>query len=198
MSVFIFLICGLAYLRRAKLPEIEVFKVPFRETALLLKAEILEKPESKLDKALTVFLIFSIVLSVATLIYVVAAPKEGERFTEFYILGPEGKADNYTTKYVLGENRSIIVGIINHEYKPVNYTMEMRLENKSLPLPQNSQRITLAHNETWEEPVLFTPSVIGDNMKLEFLLFNETNRTVPYRNLHLWVNVSSTEVTEGP
>lgn len=193
LSVFSFLMCGLASLRRSKLPENEAFDVPFRETALSIKADIFKKPESQLDKALTVFLIFSILLSFATLIYVVITPKEGEHFTEFYILGPEGKADNYATKYVLGDNGNIRVGIVNHEYRPVNYTMEIRLENKSLPLPANLQHVTLAHNKAWEEPVTFTPLFEGQNMKLEFLLFNETNKSMPYRNLHLWIDVNSTK-----
>jgi len=197
LSVFTFLMCELAYLRRSKLPQIEAFELSFRETALSIKAEIFKKPESKLDKALTVFLIFSILLSVATLIYVVMTPKEGEHFTEFYILGPEGKADNYTTKYILGENSTITVGIVNHEYRPVNYTMEIWLENKSFPLPENLQHVTLAHNETWQKPVTFSPPFVGKNMKLEFLLFNETNKNTPYRNLHLWIDVNSTKGAKG-
>jgi uncharacterized membrane protein len=185
--------CGLAYLRRSKLPEIEAFEVPFREKALSIKDEILKKPESNLDKALTVFLICSILLSVATFIYVVITPKEGEHFTEFYILGPEGKASNYTTKYILGEKGTITVGIVNHEYKPVNYKIGIKLDNKLLPVPENLQHIVLAHNETWEEPVTFTPPFVGKNMSLEFLLFNETNMSMPYRNLHLWIDVNSTK-----
>jgi len=196
LSVFTFIMCGLAYLRRGKLPETEACEVPFMETALSLKAEVLEKPESKLDKALTVILVLSILLSVATLIYVIATPKEGEHFTEFYILGHEGKADNYTTKYVLGESGTVIVGIVNHEYKPINYTMEIRLENRSLPLPENQRQISLAHNETWQEPVTYTPPFEGKNMKLEFLLFDETNRNVPYRDLHLWINVNTIQANE--
>jgi len=197
LSFFTFFMCWLAYLRRAKLPEVEAFGVRFKETALSLKAEVLKKPDSKLDKVLTVFLIFSIFLSVTTLIYVVLTPKEGEHFTEFYILGHEGKADNYTTKYVIGENGTIIVGIVNHEYRPINYTMEIRLENESLLLPKNLKYITLAHNDTWEEPVTFTPSLVGKNMKLEFLLFNETNKSIPYRDLRLWIDVNSTETARG-
>jgi uncharacterized membrane protein len=146
------------------------------------------------------------------LIYVIVTPKEGEHFTEFYILGPEGKADNYTTKYILGpegkadnyttkyifgENSTITVGIVNHEYRPVNYTMEIRLENKSFPLPENLQHVTLAHNETWQKPVTFSPPFVGKNMKLEFLLFNETNKNTPYRNLHLWIDVNSTKGAKG-
>jgi uncharacterized membrane protein len=198
LSVFTFVMCGLAYLRREKLPETEAFEVPFRKTALSIKAEIMEKPESKLDKTLTIFLILSILLSVATLVYVVITPKEGEHFTEFYILGPEGKADKYPTNYTLGENGTVTVGIVNHEYKPVNYTMELRLENKSLPLSEKLQQINLAHNATWEEPVTFTPSLEGENMKLEFLLFNETDSDTPYRDLHLWINVKSAEASKGP
>lgn len=190
LSVFILVMCGLAYLRRAKHSETEAFEVTFRETALSLKAEVLEKPKSKLDQALTVFLILSILLSVATLIYVIATPKEGEHFTEFYILGHEGKADNYTTNYVLGESGTVIVGIVNHEYRPINYTMEIRLENKSLLLPENLQHISLAHNETWKEPVTVTPPFDGKNMKLEFLLYNEKEKNTPYHDLHLWINVS--------
>jgi uncharacterized membrane protein len=193
LSVFTFVMCEIAYLRRAKLSESDAFKVPFRKMVLSLRAEILEKP--KLDKALTVFMIISILLSVTTLVYIILIPKEGEHFTEFYILGPEGKADNYTTKYVVGEKGTVIVGIINHEYRPMNYTMEIKLKNKSLPLPKNQKKISLANNEIWKEPVTFTPSE-GKNMKLEFLLFNETDRIMPYRDLHLWIDVDTKKANE--
>ncbi|KKI00375.1 hypothetical protein EO95_13960 [Methanosarcina sp. 1.H.T.1A.1] len=193
LSLFTIAMCGLAYLRRAGLPEADAFEVPFRETALALKAEILEKPEPGLDRALTVILVLSILLSVTTLFYVVVTPKEGEHFTEFYVLGPEGMADNYPTNYTLGESGTVIVGVVNHEYRPVNYTMEVRLENKSLPLPEDMQQVALAYNETWEEPLTLTPPVEGKDMKLEFLLFNETDKNTPYRDLHLWINVNSTD-----
>ncbi|MDP4197098.1 MAG: DUF1616 domain-containing protein [Bacteroidota bacterium] len=193
LSTFIFIMCGLAYLRRAKLPETETFNIPFRETALSLKSEIMENSESKLDRALTVFLILSILLSVATLVFVVVSPKEGEHFTEFYLLGPQGKADNYTTNYTLGQSGTLIVGIVNHEYRPINYTMEVRLENKSLALPENVKHITLANNDTWEEPVTLIPPFEGQRMKLEFLLYNETDKSTPYRDLHLWIDVNATK-----
>ena len=196
LSVFTFVMCEIAYLRRAKLSESDAFKVPFRKMILSFRAEILEKPGSRLDKALTVFMIFSILLSVTTLVYIILIPKEGEHFTEFYILGPEGKADNYTTKYVVGEKGTVIVGIINHEYRPMNYTMEIKLKNKSLPLPENQKKISLANNEIWKEPVTFTPSSEGKNMKLEFLLFNETDRILPYRDLHLWIDVDTKKANE--
>ncbi len=120
-----------------------------------------------------------------------------EPLTEFYILGPEGTAENYPTEYVLGESGTVIVGIINHEQKPVNYTLEVKLENTSLPLPPDQQYITLGDNETWEKAVTVTPPFEGTNMNLGFLLYNEDKKEVleegislPYRDLRLWINVS--------
>jgi outer membrane lipoprotein-sorting protein len=120
-----------------------------------------------------------------------------ESFTEFYILGPEGTAENYPTDYVLGENGTVIIGIINHEQKPVNYTMEVWLENESLPLPADQKNIFLGNNETWEKAVTITPPFEGKDMSLQFLLYNDDKKdtfegdtNMPYRDLHLWINVA--------
>ncbi len=84
---------------------------------------------SKLDKILTVILVISIIASIVTLIYVIVTPKQGEKFTEFYILGSKGKAADYPTKLRVGQNATIIIGIVNHEYRTVNYTVEIWLVN---------------------------------------------------------------------
>ena len=54
---------------------------------------------SKFDKILTVILIISIVVSITVLIYIIVTPKQSEKFTEFYILGPNDKAADYPNKY---------------------------------------------------------------------------------------------------
>jgi len=126
-----------------------------------------------------------------------------EPFTEFYILGPDGTAENYPTDYVLGDNGTIIVAVINHEQKPVNYTMEVRLENTSLPLPDDQKNIYIRDNETWEKAVTITPPFEGTNMNLQFLLYNNDkkemleNISVPYRDLHLWINVTAQNLSKN-
>lgn len=127
-----------------------------------------------------------------------------EHFTEFYILGPEGKAENYPTDFVPGESGIVIVGITNHEQEPVNYTMDVRLENKSLPLPSDQKNIHLGNNETWQKAITITPSIEGINLRLDFLLYNEDKKEVldgnislSYRNLNLLINVSQ-NVSENP
>ena len=55
------------------------------------------------------------------------------------------------------------------------------------------KHITLAHNDTWEEPVTLIPPFEGQRMKLEFLLYNETDKSTSYRDLHLWIDVNATK-----
>ncbi|WP_298684405.1 DUF1616 domain-containing protein [uncultured Methanomethylovorans sp.] len=190
LSVFTLFMCAVAVYRRAHLPSDKAFSVSSGDVYGSLKAPLSEQPESRLDRILTIILVISVLASVVALTYVVITPKQGEKFTEFYILGMDGKADNYTTQYTMGDNGAVIIGVVNHEYERVKYTMDIRLNNDSLSIPSNVQSFTLEHNATWERPVAFTPNSVGDNMKLEFLLFKNDDLTVPYRDLHLWVNVT--------
>ncbi|KKH49594.1 hypothetical protein EO95_14950 [Methanosarcina sp. 1.H.T.1A.1] len=190
LSVFIILACAAAYVRRRQLPEDKTFGISFKASARSLLVEVMGKPESSTEKTLRTFLAISVLALVGSVAYVSIVPHDQEPFTEFYILGPEGKADNYTTEYVQGESGTVIIGIANHEHRAVNYTMDVRLENRSLPLPENLRNIKLDDNITLEEPLEITPSFEGENMELEFLLFNETEKDVPYRDLRLWINVT--------
>jgi len=89
------------------------------------------KQGSKIDRLLNIILIVSIAASLIALVYVIAVPKQGEKFTEFYILGPDGKAHNYPTNLTVGENATVIIGIANHEYREVDYAVEIWLVDSS-------------------------------------------------------------------
>lgn len=176
-----------AVLRRAELPAEDRFVVAFGAAFRVLK-ESFAASETRLDRILTVILIISIVVAIGMVVYVIVTPKQGEKFTEFYILGPGGKADDYPTNLRVGEDGRLIIGIVNHEYATVEYRLEVwlgdaRLTNESFPL---------THNETWERPFSFRPTQVGEDQKLEFLLFlTGQNETEPYRSLHLWVDVTN-------
>ena len=189
LTNFTILMSIVAIYRREALGN-NAFSVPFREMYESVIAEINEKPGSQLDQILTIVLMISILLSAITLAYVVITPKQGEKFTEFYILGPERMADNYKTHLELGESVYVIAGIVNHEYSVVNYSIVIRLNNETIETPPSLNHIALAHNVTWEKPVSFIPGVPGEDMKLEYLLYREDNMTEPYRDLHLWINVT--------
>ena len=189
LAIFTLAMAGAAYLRRKSLPEEERFATNFRAATNSLKAEILADEKSRLDKALTIILVITIMLSIAALVYVIVTPKQGEKFTEFYILGPGGKAYDYPTSVLAGNESTVIVGVVNHEYALVNYSLQLGLNNSTIL----KRELALEHNQTWERPVSYALNKTGDGQKLQFLLYKEGNFTAPYRDLHLWVNVSRPE-----
>ena len=135
----------------------------------------------RLDKVLTIIFVIAIITALAAMIYVIVTPKKGEEFTEFYILGPGGKATDYPTNLSSAEKGEVIVGVVNHEYETVSYLFRAEIENRTI----GTKSFQLAHNETLEFPFVFTAEEKGKK-KLEFLLLKEGTAT-PYLNLHLWI-----------
>jgi uncharacterized membrane protein len=125
------------------------------------------------------------------LAYVIVVPKMGETFTEFYILGPDGMADNYNTTYVLGDVHPIVVGVTNDELRNMTYDLVVTLNNSGNITQLHSEQLTVANNQTWEKTINLQPDQIGNNMDMEFLLYDNGNMTAPYREVHLWVNVTA-------
>jgi uncharacterized membrane protein len=105
--------------------------------------------ENKLDKALTIILVASIIIAASLLIYVIVTPKTGEKFTEFYLLGPEGIADNYPRNLSINQNASVIIGIVNHEYKKMNYTVEVWLVNQTYGYNQTINENMTTYHHAW-------------------------------------------------
>ncbi len=117
LTSLVFILSAIAIWRWYRLDEKERFTISFN----------IELPEDKVDKVLTIALAFSIILSIALLVYIISTPHQGEKFTEFYILGPNGKAENYPTNLSTNETGNVIVGIVNHERQLINYTVEIWL-----------------------------------------------------------------------
>ncbi len=141
--------------------------------------------QSILSKILTIVLLCSITLMVTIIVYIIIFPKIGERFTEFYILDKNGNTDEYPTNLEVNKTEEIIVGIINHEYSPVNYTVQVLLDEEML----SKKSINIGNNETLKNYISFIPDKTGEHIKLEFQLYKENNFAKPYRELYLWVNV---------
>ncbi|UIO99741.1 DUF1616 domain-containing protein [Halobaculum sp. CBA1158] len=201
---------AVAAARRRALPAEERFRVPYREWGAAARTELFE-PETRVDAALNVLLAVSVVVAVASVGYAVAVPTEGESFTEFYLLteGEDGElvADDYPTELVRGEPASLVVGIGNHEHRRTNYTVvvelqEVRVANNSTTVLESDElrrdRASLADNETWTLPHTVTPTMTGERLRLQYLLYRgeapaDATAGDAYRELHLWVNVSDPE-----
>ncbi len=138
-----------------------------------------------LNKILTVVFAVLIVAAIAAIVWLAIVPEKGDRFSEFYILGPDGKADNYPHDVKAGRAATVIVGVVNHEHEPASYHVLAETDNTTIGEADN---ITLADGQKWEEPVNFTPKKAADNQTIEFFLY-KTGQAAPYLSLNLWVNV---------
>ena len=179
ISIFILTTSLIAWHRRRRLAEMERFTISLTFTVAVWRGQ------SFPDKILSVILIVVVLGTIGTLGYVVATPKIGEKFTEFYILGPEGKAEGYPKELLVGQEVKVIVGVVNREYETVSYRVEVTIDG----IRHNEiDPVVLGHEDRWKREVSFTPARLGNNQKVEFLLYKQ-EQSEAYRSLHLWVNV---------
>jgi len=147
----------------------------------------MEKPagSTRLNKTLTIVLAVIILGTIGYFSYVITVPQGQEPFTEFYILGSEGKAHNYPKQLKVGEEVSLTLGIINQEKKTTSYHVEIRIAGAT---SNTLKPIVLERDEKFEQLVSFTPETSGDNQTVEFLLYKQ-GQTAAYESLLLWVAI---------
>lgn len=143
------------------------------------------------NTALSAALIIILLVSLCATIYMISVASHSDPFTEFYLLGPNGKADNYPRDFNISEPEPVIVGVVNHEYKDMDYDLVVMLENDTQKHKLYEERILLADNAAWLKQISIDPPVNGSKMKLDFQLFANGNMTVPYRDCYLYINVTT-------
>ncbi|MDP3562915.1 MAG: DUF1616 domain-containing protein [Methanoregula sp.] len=211
LAIFTIGLCLVAQYRRARLPAAERFTVPFGVLRQEVVKEFFPGKTTRLDRILSIILLIAILAAVTTTIYVIVVPKEGEKFTEFFILGTDKKAADYPSRIMTGENSSLYIGIGNHEYRNISYTVETYLQTMTFDEKTNTSTlqamdridrftVPVSHNQTIITPYTFSAKKTTYN-RIEFLLFNDTvpGDTVKgmdrinqsYRDLHLWITVRS-------
>jgi len=162
----------LAFYRRNKLNEDEIFFIDIIGYI---------KPKNIKIDILGIILILSIIAAIVFVSYVIITPKIGDRFTEFYVLDEEKTANNYSKVLEIGRVNKYFIGISNHEYTYVNYTIKVSLDDEIL----TTKEINIGNNEKWEDNIEIIPAKEGK--RLEFLLYKENDFSIPYRKLNLWM-----------
>lgn len=113
--------------------------------------------------------------------------------TEFFILGQNRKAENFPRMAQPGETLEVYMGITNKERNANNYRVEVWVQD-----PWNlDHRIcvgtygpfSLLRAQTIEIPVKLEMPWTGQDMRVDFLLFLDTQPEEPYRALHLFLDV---------
>ncbi|MGB9879710.1 MAG: DUF1616 domain-containing protein [Anaerolineae bacterium] len=171
-----------ALLRRRRLPEEERF-VP----TINLDLGQWWAAQTRISRLLYAILALALLGAGVAATAIIVTPKPGERLTEFYILGPEGLAENYPREAVVGFPVTVTVGIANREGVPADYWVGAYCGNH---LIGQSEPLHLEHGQTDEWVLGFVPIQTGDNVRIDFYLYRDGG-TQPYRSLRLWLKVKA-------
>lgn len=170
----------------------------------MLKLKNNLKSKGKLDKVLIAVLIILILITATLFIFVIINPRTGEKFTSFSLLASDRSSTNLPHNIISGENVTIIIGVTNHEYQTIDYTIEVWLINQTITFNESTNEnmifsynnawfmdkinTTLSHTDKnnekawesqWEYNYTFNITKKGENLTLAFLLF-----TTPTENIY--------------
>jgi len=179
VALFILVASAAAIWRRRRLPKQERFHL-LPEIKFSMWSQL-----SWLEKVLSIALVISAFVAIAALIYVVAVPRLGEKFTEFYMPA----AADYPTELTTGETLTVTLHIVSHEHEDTSYHVEVLVDGDVV---EEKDQFTLAHGEARDETVTIVPTKSG-KQKIEFLLYKHGDAgTEVYRTLDLLINVEKT------
>jgi uncharacterized membrane protein len=188
-SVFIVTSSAIALWRRRRLPPSERFAPEIHVHPRHWWAA-----QDRLSRVLYGVLATALLVSLFSAAAIILLPKPGAQFTEFYVLGPEGLAENYPREAAPGEPLSVTAGIANREGMAVEYRIEVLAGE--LVIGQAGP-LRLEDDEVWEGPIQYALAQPGDDQTVDLLLFRDGGGQ-PYRSLRLWINVTGPASTEAP
>ncbi len=171
-------LCVVAWVRRGRLPAGESFR--------LTPGGWPRWSGSAWDRALVVLLALAVAGTLGAIGYAVASPRASESFTEFYILGADGKVADYPAVARVGQPTEVTVGIINREQEVASYRVVVTVDDA---VSNEFGPVTLEPDEKLERALSFTAAQPGDRRKVEFLLYRDGQPGAYLGPLRLWVKV---------
>lgn len=191
IAVFTLVCVTAAGIRRRRLPEDERFAVNWQARKRLERQQAALLSGNTLDRTLSIILLLAVGASIAVGGYVILAPKPSEHFTEFYLLGANDTLSNYTTEFKAGVPSPVKVVIVNHEARNVTYDLVIYANNSTQREVAYSEKVIVPDGQQWEKQIDLVLNQPGDSVKLEYALYEDRVTADPYRDVHMWVNVSS-------
>jgi uncharacterized membrane protein len=189
LGLFVLVTAVIACFRRRSLAPAELSMISMHKFSDLQK-KLHVNPQFSANTLLTASLILLIVIASSLLTYLVFLPPQKGGFTEFYILGTGNRTDHYPTELTPGQAQILAVNISNHEGKDSTYHLVVSLNGTNNRTELYNNQITVENDKSWQESLSLKPNYVGTNLREEFLLYLDSNSTTPYRELHLWVNVT--------
>jgi uncharacterized membrane protein len=175
VASFIVIMAVFAWFSRKRLIADERFKIEFSLTFPGWGSSVR-------DRTLSIIIVLAALVILGVAGYFIATPKTSSPYTEFYILNLDSKAVDYPTSLKIGEAGKVIIGIVNHESKTVDYRVEVRIGGvKSNEIGP----IVLENGKKREQETNFIPQVAGNQQKVEFILYKNTEVELALEQLNL-------------
>jgi uncharacterized membrane protein len=209
VGVLTLVLTAVAAARRLRLPADQ----RFRPGILSRGRTVVSSAEGRTETVLNLVLVVGLVVAASGVVFALAIPREGEQFTEFYLLTENESgslvADDYPTELTRGQEVTLAVGLTNQEHETTDYTVvvemqRVRLQSDDATILETSQlhqfSATVDHNESWTQQHTVQPTILGDRIRLVYLLYKGNPPANPtmdnaYRSVHVWVNVTAGAVT---
>lgn len=132
-----------------------------------------------------------------------------EAFTEFYVLGPDGRAEGYPAEFIIQEGRvvlvkygddrddevaggsgTVILEVVNREREETTYLLTITIDGRPVTVGGAAsgevELMTLAHEEVWRREIGLVPQHIGDGQRVDFALLKDG---AAYLELYILIDV---------
>jgi uncharacterized membrane protein len=204
IAIFVFLSSTIALIRGHGV--FKTIKIPSMSNIRLISWG------NSFQASFTILLIVFILGALGIFGYCLTSLRPMEKYSEFYILGINGRAHIYPSEFIMenghiiltryGADSSyqvggwgrVILGIVNHEQQKSIYSVNINIDGN----PTNMRyagivsgelsQIELQQGEKWEHEIEFSPQKVGDNQKVELFLY-KNSEPVAEDTLQLTVNV---------
>ncbi len=187
VSVFTYIASLAAWVRLAFMDS-EERAVVFVQTAVPFRGS------GKADGLLTFIAIACFVGMAAGAIYIGAAEKSPERFTQFYLPEANQGLAYSPQNLTVGNTGTVAVNITNHEGEETTYRIVVYIEDLKT---DEIGPVTLEDGETWEGKAAFRPFAPGDDQQVKFLLYRNNSHQPYLEPLYFWVDVPGSVAVGG-
>jgi uncharacterized membrane protein len=175
ISFIILVFSAIAALVRIRHAKTEIFDINFNFP------KFSSDSFNEIEKATLIALVISIILASSMLVYAKYS-FDHEQFTSLYILGKDMKTTKYPKAFFMGNPQFVNIGVQNFERSHASYKLEVKLNG----VLKSDYSFTLGDKEIWTKEISVMANEVGENSKLEFLLFKDDFLS-PYRSVYLWV-----------
>jgi uncharacterized membrane protein len=180
ITAFIFAASIAAWIRLRRLPESERASIGF-------SINMPVTGRGKWDMILTATLIILILGVGSIFTYFFSKPLLGETYTQFYITPVGTNVEAFPKELQMGEIMTVNIAIGNHEGVDATYRIKVLFDGIDT---RDLGPVTLASGETWDDYLFLLPQHTGDNQKVEFLLYKNTDSQLYLDPLYIWLNVN--------